>query len=193
MNICLYGASSALIEKSHITETELLGEKIAERGHTLVFGGGANGLMGAAARGAHKKAGKIIGIAPTFFQVDGVLFEHCTEFIYTENMRQRKKLLEDKSDAFIVAPGGLGTFDELFEILTLKQLGQHQKPVAILNLNGYYDCLYKMLENAAEHKFMTEECLKLAPLFDNLDELIKYIEDYRPEDYDFNLMKKVGK
>ena len=93
MNICVYGASSNNIDKSYITAMENLGVEMAKRGHTLVFGGGANGLMGAVARGMTKGGGKIVGISPKFFDVDGVLYDKCTEFIYTETMRERKQLL----------------------------------------------------------------------------------------------------
>lgn len=191
MIICVYGASSNLIDKSFMTATEILGEKMAQKGHGIVYGGGANGLMGAAARGIVKGGGEVIGVAPSFFEVDGVLFEECTEFIYTETMRERKQIMEKRADAFVMLPGGVGTFDEFFEILTLKQLGQHKKPIAIFNINGYYDSLTDMLKNAVEHKFMTEECLKLAPVFTDADKLIDYLENYDNTDYDFSVLKKV--
>lgn len=191
MNICIYGASSNLIERSYIDATEVLGEKMGANGHCLVYGGGANGLMGAAARGFVKGGGKVIGVAPSFFNVDGILFEQCEEFIYTETMRERKGIMEHKSDAFVMVPGGVGTFDEFFEILTLKQLGQHKKPIAVFNINGYYNSLSQMLENAVEHKFMTRECLELAPVFDDADKLIEYLENYDCEGYDFSVLKKV--
>ena len=97
MRICVYGSSSDLIDKSYITAVEELGRKMAERKIGLVFGGGACGLMGAAARGVYSGKGEITGVAPTFFQVDGVLFEKCSEFIYTETMRERKKIMEERS------------------------------------------------------------------------------------------------
>lgn len=193
MNICLYGASSTEIDKSFIEATEVLGEKMGNRGHNMVYGGGANGLMGAAARGVVKGGGKVIGVAPSFFQVDGVLFQECAEFIYTETMRERKQIMEERSKAFVVVPGGPGTFDEFFEILTLKQLGQHKKPVAIFNINGYYDFLVKMLQNAVEQRFMTKECMELAPVFEDADALISYLESYNPEKTEFSVLKKVGK
>ena len=90
MKICLYGASSDEIERDYIRRTESLGEKMGMRGHALIFGGGAAGLMGAAARGMTRAGGEIIGIAPSFFNVDGILYENCTQFIYTDNMRARK-------------------------------------------------------------------------------------------------------
>lgn len=179
MNICVYGASSSTIDKSYIEAGEKLGEEMAKRDIGLVFGGGANGLMGAAARGCHRFGGRIIGIAPEFFNVDGILYEHCTEFIYPENMRERKRKMEELSDAFIITPGGIGTFDEFFEILTLKQLGRHTKPIAILNTDGYYDHLMSFLQNGIDNNFMTEECKKLFFISDSEIEILDYIRDYK--------------
>ena len=176
MNICLYGASSSAIAKSYINPTEELGAKIAERGHTLIYGGGAEGLMGAAARGAYSQGGKIIGIVPSFLNVDGILFDNCDEMIFTETMRERKQLMEEKSDAFIVTPGGVGTFDEFFEILTLKQLGRHSKPIAVFNINGYFDNLIEQLKNAVRKQFMNPESFELCFFTDNADKLINYLE-----------------
>ena len=176
MNICLYGASSSAIAKSYINPTEELGAKIAERGHTLIYGGGAEGLMGAAARGAYSQGGKIIGIVPSFLNVDGILFDNCDEMIFTETMRERKQLMEEKSDAFIVTPGGVGTFDEFFEILTLKQLGRHSKPIAVFNINGYFDSLIEQLKNAVRKQFMNPESFELCFFTDNADKLINYLE-----------------
>lgn len=177
MNICLYGASSSAIAKAYVNPTEELGAKIAERGHTLIYGGGAAGLMGAAARGAYSRGGKIIGVVPSFLNVDGILFDNCTELIFTETMRERKALMEQKSDAFIMTPGGVGTFDEFFEILTLKQLGRHSKPIAVFNINGYFDSLIAQLENAVHKQFMNPEIFELFISTDRADRLIDYLEN----------------
>jgi uncharacterized protein (TIGR00730 family) len=181
MNICVYGASSNKIDSSFMERTENLGEKLASRGHSLVFGGGTNGLMGAVARGFSKQDGKIIGIAPSFFNVDGVLFDKCDEFIYPDTMRKRKELMEQMSDAFIMTPGGVGTFDEFFEIVTLKQLGLHSKPIAIFNINGYFDSLIATLKSAVDTKFMDNRTLELCPAFEDEDLLITYLENYKGE------------
>ena len=191
MRICLYGASSNQLDSIQTEKTKELGVAIGKRGHNLVYGGGARGLMGAAASGVVEGGGSVIGVAPNFFNVDGVLFEKCEEMIYTETMRERKRIMEEKADAFIIVPGGLGTFDELFEIMTLKQLGQHEKPMAMYNINGYYNAFEKLLDVAVEGKFMTEKSKEICPLFDNIDELLNYIENYDAEDYDFTVMKKV--
>ena len=191
MRICLYGASSNQLDSIYTEKTKELGIAIGKRGHNLVYGGGARGLMGAAASGVVEGGGSVIGVAPNFFNVDGVLFEKCEEMIYTETMRERKRIMEEKADAFIIVPGGLGTFDELFEIMTLKQLGQHEKPMAMYNINGYYNAFEKLLDVAVEGKFMTEKSKEICPLFDDIDELLNYIENYDAEDYDFTVMKKV--
>lgn len=181
MNICIYGASSNKIDPVFMEQTEKLGKKLASHGHTLVFGGGTNGLMGAAARGFSKGNGKIVGIAPSFFNVDGVLYDKCDRFIYPETMRERKKLMEQMADGFIVTPGGVGTFDEFFEILTLKQLGRHSKPIAIFNINGYFDSLIATLNSAVDAKFMDSSTLELCPAFKDIDPLITYLENYKGE------------
>lgn len=180
MNICVYGAASQEIDSVFIETVEKLGEKIAKRGHNIVYGGGAQGLMGAVARGVKKAGGKVIGVAPTFFKVDGVLFQDCDEFIYTETMRERKQIMEDSSDCFIVTPGGIGTFEEFFEIVTLKQLRRHEKAIVIYNINGYYDEMNTMMEKAIKDGFMKESCRSLYKYFDDGEEMLDYLENYIP-------------
>ncbi len=191
MNICVYGASSNLIDKSFKDASKKLGYEIAKRGHTLIFGAGAEGVMGASAKGAAEAGGKIVGIAPAFFNVDGMIFEGCTELIRPETMRDRKKMLEDKSDAFIMAPGGIGTFDEFFEILTLKQLSRHTKAIAIYNVNNYFGDLLNLMKRAIEDEFVKEECLELYEVFEDSSELLDYLESYKAVDLDILKFKNV--
>ncbi len=191
MNICVYGAASTELDRSYIEATEELGRKLAKRGHGLVFGAGANGLMGAAARGVFENDGYIVGVVPTFFNVDGILFENCNELIRTETMRQRKQIMEDRADAFIMAPGGIGTFEEFFEILTLKQLARHKKAIAIYNINGYYDAMEDMIDNAVKHNFVREKCKELYKFFTDADEMLDYLENYEGEYADAEEMKAI--
>ena len=191
MKICVYGAASAVLDEKYIIKTEELGRKLASRGHGLVFGAGANGLMGAAARGVYEKGGEIIGVVPTFFNVDGVLFDNCTELIRTDTMRERKQIMEDRSDAFIMTPGGIGTFEEFFEILTLKQLGRHKKPVAIFNIDGYYDAMAEMMETAIRERFIREEIKEIYKVFEDADQLLDYIENYEEQDYNILDLKDI--
>ena len=175
MNICIYGASSNKLAQEYFDAAESLGALMAQGGHTLVFGGGQGGLMGAVARGAHAHGGSIIGVAPRFFDEPGILFEECTEFIYTETMRERKAIMEEKSDAFIVLPGGIGTYEEFFEMLTLKQLGRHSKPMAMLNTRSYYDPMAAMLQNTVDEGFMSANCMELFGVCSTPEEVLDYI------------------
>ena len=176
MNICIYAASSNSVDAVYLDAAEALGRIMARGGHTLVFGGGQGGLMGACARGAFEGGGAITGVAPRFFDEPGILFPGCTRFVYTETMRERKQTMEDLSEAFIVLPGGIGTFEEFFEMLTLKQLGRHGKPIAVLNTRGYYAPMLRMLEGAAEGGFMSRRCLELFALCDTPEEALRHVE-----------------
>ena len=191
MKICVYGAASSLIDKVYVETGEELGRKMVDHGHSLVFGGGRNGMMGAVARGVAEKKGEIIGISPKFFEENNaeISFLDCTDFIYTDTMRERKQLLAEKADAIIVSPGGIGTFDEFFEILTLKQLGRHNKAIVVFNINGYYDSLLKMMEYSIKEQFITADCVELYKVTNTIEETLEYIENYDPTDVDLSLVK----
>ncbi|MCH5211117.1 MAG: TIGR00730 family Rossman fold protein [Oscillospiraceae bacterium] len=196
MEICVFGASSSTIDKTYIDKVEELGQKMAGRGHGLIYGAGASGLMGAAARGAYEKQGKIVGVVPDFFEtedmgVDGKIFDKCTELIKTDSMRERKRIMEDMADAFIVVPGGIGTFEEFFEVFTLKQLERHNKAIVILNINGYYDAMIKMLDTAVEHKFLRSACRQLYEVCFDVDAALDYIENYKAQKINVFEMKNI--
>ena len=198
MNICVFGASSSTIDKTFIDRVEQLGRDIADRGHGLVYGAGASGLMGAVARGAYEKNGNIVGVVPDFFEeedmgVDGRIFSKCTELIKTDSMRERKRIMEDRADAFIIVPGGIGTFEEFFEVYTLKQLERHNKAIAILNINGYYDAMLNMLDVAVKHKFLREACRLLYKVFTDENEMLDYIESYKAPQINVFEMKNIEK
>ena len=178
MRICVFGAASDRIDKSYITAVEIMGEEMAKRGHSLVFGGGANGLMGAAARGVKKGGGYILGVIPKFFEDESVeaVYKNCDKLIEPDTMRERKQLMEDNADAFIITPGGIGTFEEFFEILTLKQLCRHNKPIAVYNINGYYNEIFHAIEQATIKHFIRGGCLDLFKICDTTDEIFKYVE-----------------
>lgn len=145
MNVTLYGAASDAIDRIYIDRVEELGYELAKKGHTMVFGGGSTGLMGAAARGMNRGNGHIVGVIPHFMQEFEPVFENCTEVIKTETMADRKDEMESRADAFIIVPGGIGTFDELFQILTLKVLHQHDKPIILYNINGFWDSMLAVI------------------------------------------------
>ena len=178
MNVCVYGASSTEIEQSYISITESLGEALAANGHTLIYGAGGSGLMGAVARGMTRGGGQVIGIVPSFFKVDGILYEHCDEIVYTDTMRQRKQMMDDRSDAFIMTPGGIGTYEEFFEIYTLKQLGRHNKPIVIFNVNGYFDKLLELLDHTVEERFMQASCLQLYTVATTPEQVLEQLSQH---------------
>ena len=193
MNYCIYGASSDAIDAKYIAAGEALGRVLAAHGHGMVFGGGASGLMGAAARGLDAAGGaEIIGVAPRFFDVDGVLYPGCTRMVWTDTMRERKQAMEELSDGFIITPGGVGTMDEFFEILTLKQLGKHGKPVAIYNVDHYYDRLEAFLGQMAEEHFMKTASLSLFYVTGDPEELVTWMERQDEQLVDLAEMKALN-
>ena len=191
MNIAVYGAASSLIDDSYKKAGIELGREMAKRGHGLVFGGGNNGMMGASAEGVYENKGYILGVVPSFFKEANseVSFKECSEFIYTETMRERKQQMEEHCDAFIITPGGIGTLDEFFEILTLKQLGRHNKAIVLFNINGFYDELDTMMTKSIQEKFITDDCKELYKVYTDINEILDYIEKYDPKDIDLSKVK----
>ncbi len=179
MNICVFGAASKTIDNKYIEAVEKMGEALAKRGHNLVFGAGCTGAMGAAGRGFKKGGAEIHGVIPSFFKEDLYEFVNwdCDEMTYTETMRERKAFMEDISDCFIITPGGAGTFEEFFEVLTLKQLGRHRKPIAIFNIDGYYDSMNDTIEKSIEGGFIKDNCRALYKFFTDVDEMTDYLEN----------------
>ena len=178
MRICVYGAASPTIDPEFITEVEKLGRTLAQRGHALVFGGGGNGLMGAAARGFRDGGAHIIGVIPKFFENETIeeICDFCDELIMPDTMRERKQIMEDHADAFVIVPGGIGTFEEFFEILTLKQLCRHNKPIAIYNIRDYYDSMNSFMEECISKSFIRENCRELYFTTASPEALCDYIE-----------------
>lgn len=176
MELCIFGGASDDVPVVYITETERLGERMAARGHGLIFGGGATGMMGAAARGASRRGGSITGVAPRFFDKPGILTPLCAELIFTETMDERKNIMEDRADGFIITPGGVGTLDEFFEVLTLRSLGRHKKPVALYNIAGYYDGLIGFLRKMEQDTFISPELWTHLGVYDDADALLDYME-----------------
>ncbi len=175
MHICVYGSANNTIPQVYLDAARSLGKLIGKYDHTLVFGGGETGVMGEAARGTAETGGQIVGIAPQFFDVPGVLSPLCTEMIFTETMGERKQLLEKKSDLFIVAPGGIGTMDEFFDIFTLRTLGRHEKPVCLLNVNGCYDGLIRLLTDMVDNGFLGAGSMDMLTILQNMEETEKLL------------------
>ncbi len=176
--ICVFGSSSSAIEKTYLDAAYRLGELLAENGWELVFGAGTMGMMGAAARGVHSRGGRVTGVIPEFMDVPGIPYEACDEYFVTPDMRTRKQKMEDLSDGFIATAGGFGTFEELCEVVTLKQLKRHRKPVVILNTNGFFDELLAMFEKTAALRFAKSEALGVYAAADTPEQAIELIRNY---------------
>lgn len=181
--ICVYSSSSCTIDEIYFEAAEALGREIAVRGDTFLFGGGLNGLMGKAAMAVHKHKGKVIGVIPKALNVKGVVYESCDELIVTEDMRERKARMDAGSHAFIALPGGYGTLEEILEIITLKQLHYHNKPIVILNINGFFDNLLAQFEKIINDSFAKEECRKLYFVTKDVHEALGFIDTYKPVDF----------
>ena len=175
MRICLYGSGSRKIDEIYTKLAYQLGCAIANNNHTLVFGGGDTGMMGACAIGVYDNDGKSLGIAPEWIGNFEPLCETCSEFIYVDSMDERKNKFVENSDAFIIVPGGIGTLDEFFECITLKKLKKHDKKIVVFNINGFYDTMFKMIDEMGEKGFLykQEELFKKA---NTIDEIFDYLE-----------------
>ena len=153
MKICVFGASSDTLAEEYYAAARRLGALMAGGGHTLVYGGGNDGLMRACADGVQSAGGRAVGIAPRCFDEGDFLRRDFGELIFTDTMAERKTLMRARAEAFIALPGGTGTLDELFETLTLKQLGLEPKPIVLLNTLGYFDPLWTLLRSMVAQGF----------------------------------------
>ena len=154
MKIAVYCASSNQLPAAYYEAARQLGQALAREGHTLVYGDGGIGLMGAVADGVLSQGGEVVGVIPRFMVEQGWNNPRSTRTIITETMHERKQTIVEMVDAMVALPGGIGTFEELLECLTWKQLGLHTKPVVILNINGYYDHLLECLDRMVEEHFL---------------------------------------
>lgn len=178
--ICVFSSSSNTIRKDYFEAADRLGREMARRGKTLIFGAGTTGLMGACARGVHSEGGKVIGVIPEALNEKGIVYEECDELIVTPGLRERKGIMDRRADAFIALPGGFGTIEEIMEIITLKQLGYHNKPIVLLNVRGFYTPLLDMLTRVIEQNFAKPQCLELFAVTESPEEALDYIDRYEP-------------
>ncbi len=155
-NICFFGAASPKIKEEYIKQTEELGEYLGKEFH-LVFGGGSTGLMGAIARGFKKRNAHITGVVPTFIKEFEDVYDKCDDFIEVDSMHERKKIMEEKADLFVVGPGGIGTLDELFEVLTDKSLNRYHKSVILFNIDSFYDDIIKYINKNLNNGVINNE------------------------------------
>lgn len=189
-SLALYCGSSVGNNPAYAEEAARFGELCARKSLTLYYGGGSIGLMAAAADAALSHGGRVIGVAPDFFTKGKILATNLSEMIMVKTMSERKQLLEERADAFVVFPGGFGTMDEFFEMVTDAQLGMHFKPIVIYNYNGYYDLLIQLLDKFLAEGFLHPFHHRLVVYADNLDDLFRVIDNYENTN-DHTWLKKI--
>ncbi len=179
-SIVVFCGSSKGNDPLVLTQARALGQTLAERQIDLVYGGAKIGVMGAVAQGALDTGGVVIGVIPDFLKVKEVVHSGLTELIITQNMHERKLKMHELSDGIITLPGGFGTLEELFEMLTWGQLGLHQYPIGLLNTNGFYDSLLELLKRMVAQGFLKQENFEMILVDETVDGLLQKMEAYKP-------------
>lgn len=179
-HVTVYCSSSNNISRKYFETADEMGRLLAQRGYTLVYGGGQVGLMGELARSVHQLGGTVWGVIPEALKDrEGVAYEVADELIITQTMQERKRILFTRADAFAVLPGGFGTLEEFMEVLTLKQLGYHNKPIALVNTDGFYDPLLSLFDHFFTEEFASSRYRSLYFVADEPADALEYIEKYR--------------
>ncbi len=179
-SIAVFCGSSSGNDPYIVKESYDLGVTMAKENITLVYGAAKIGIMGRVAEAVLKNNGKAIGVIPKFLQTKEIVHDDLTELIVTENMHDRKIIMYEKSDGFIIIPGGFGTMDEFFEITTWGQLGLHTKPIGILNVNGYYDALISQCKMMVERGFLKQENLDAVVIDNTIEGILDKMNNYVP-------------
>jgi len=180
LSVCVYCASSELVSPELRAVAAELGRALAAEGWSLVYGGGNVGLMGEVARAALEAGAHVTGVIPHRLADREIALEDVTELVRTETMRERKGLMDDRSDAFVVLPGGIGTLEELVEILTLKQLGYHDRAIVVLDAGGYWDPFLAQLDRMVELGLAAASLPSLLDATHDVAGTVAAIRDYRP-------------
>jgi cytokinin riboside 5'-monophosphate phosphoribohydrolase len=180
MNICVFSSSSNAIHSAYFREAEILGTLIGEEGHTLVNGGANVGLMEAVTVSASNAGARTIGILPERLMRRSLASVNAHQVITTKDMQERKAKMRELSDAFIALPGGFGTLEEVLEVLTLRQLSYHTKPIVFVNTHGFFKYLFKQFDISFSELFAKESYRELYYSAKDAREAMKYISDYIP-------------
>ena len=171
-SVCVYCGSSGRGRASHLAAARDLGTTFAREGVRLVYGGGRVGLMGAAADAALEEGGEVTGIIPEFLRALELANGRVGELIVTDTMHARKQRMAELSDGFAILPGGLGTLDEAFEIVTWRQLGLHDKPIVILDVDGYWQPLKALLDHVLAENYVREDHARLVRFVERVDQVL---------------------
>lgn len=176
LSVCVYCGATDLAEPKYAEAARRVGEELARRQWTLVWGGSKTGLMGAVARGAKESGGRVVGVLPEFIRDWEVAYDRADEMMVVTTMQERKLLLQTRADAFVVLPGGVGTLDELADTLDLRNLSRHRKPIILLNQDGYYDPLLAFFDRMAAEKFSKSEARSQFRVVRSVEEVFAALE-----------------
>ncbi|HTY77839.1 MAG TPA: TIGR00730 family Rossman fold protein [Candidatus Bathyarchaeia archaeon] len=181
--VTVFCGSSDVVDAKYFAAASELGQKLARRGWGLVYGGGSVGLMGALSRSVLEGGGRVTGVIPRALLDLGVGETQVSELVVTDGLRDRKAIMDERGDAFVALPGGIGTLEEVLEALTLKQLGYHAKPIAVLDLDGFFDPLWTQFQRGVDEGFIKSEFLDLWYPAADVDALLRYLDSYVPHGY----------
>lgn len=176
MNICVYCGSSSGNNEDILNQAVLLGEKFCESGHRLIYGGSSLGIMGTLADSVMKNGGEVVGVIPKNLFKREVAHRGITSLITVDGMHQRKSIMADRADAFLALPGGFGTLEELFEIITWNQIGIINKPVVLYNYEGYFQSLINMIDHAVGTGFIKPKNRKILRVAETPEECLQFCE-----------------
>ena len=175
-SVCVYCGSSPGTDPGFLGGARAFGKILAERGVALVYGGGSNGLMGELAKSVHDNGGKVIGVIPEFLRAREIAFTGAQELIVTDTMHTRKQIMFDRADAFVALPGGIGTLEELVEQLTWSQLGHHRKPIALANINGFWEPLCELIDHMKKLGFIRPDLSFDLSVADRVEDILPLLQ-----------------
>ncbi|MEC8934236.1 MAG: TIGR00730 family Rossman fold protein [Planctomycetota bacterium] len=176
ISICVFCASSNDASPRYLEVARKLGRLMVERDHTLIYGGGSVGLMGELAREVQQGGGRVVGVIPERLSTEEIAFEAAEELLVTADMAERKNIMIERAEAFICLPGAFGTLDEMLEIITLKQLDYHDKPIVLVNTDGFYDTLLGFFRRLEEERLIYKECLELYEAVSDVESALELLE-----------------
>lgn len=181
-NICVFCSSSTQIAIRHFATADEVGQLLGQRGYTLIYGGGNVGLMGQLARSVHAHQGRVVGVIPERLKaIEGVAYDVADELITTETMQERKATMYRRADAFVVLPGGFGTLEEFLEVLTLRQLGYHDKGIVLVNTYGFFDPLLRFFDHLYQEKAARRQHRPAYYVAETPEEALHYLEQGTPD------------
>ena len=169
--LCVYCSSSRKLDPKYYAAAEAVGRGLAEHGWGLIYGGGNVGSMGMVAKGVHQAGGRVVGVIPDFMKSRELAYDEADELVTVDTMRERKRVMADRADGFVTLPGGVGTLEEISEIIVERKLALHRKPLVLLNQDGFYDDLLRFLERTVTEKFQSEGSRSLIGVANTVSEI----------------------